>query len=138
MAWNAYLTREEFEQFIQQCLDIKEKLQDTSDEQILLDCIRKQARFESDHVILAYTKFEFPRPEYWSLIEAISKKEICDGRRSLQEFTDIHLQRWSRFAKEAAKKDDITIFECAFLQNHIFELMGFYEKVILIIKNKNL
>ena len=36
--------------------------------------------------------------------------------------------RWDRFAKNALKDDTIYIFECAFLQNHIFELVGVYEK----------
>jgi hypothetical protein len=44
------------------------------------------------------------------------------------EFKAIHLKRWSQFAKEAEQRDEITVFECAFLQNHIFELFGVYEK----------
>lgn len=63
-----------------------------------------------------------------SLIGDVASKEICDGRKSLDEFRDIHLRRWSKFAEQALLNDNIYIFECAFLQNHIFELLGVYEK----------
>ena len=50
--------------------------------------------------------------------------EVYDGRVSLERFSQIHLGRWQKFAESALKENEVNIFECAFLQNHIFELMG--------------
>ena len=94
----------------------------------LISRIQRQTRIEDNNVILAYTKIDFPEDCYWSLIGDVASKEICDGRKSLDEFRDIHLRRWSKFAEQALLNDNIYIFECAFLQNHIFELLGVYEK----------
>jgi len=141
MAWNANLTVEELERFIEKCCDLWEKadtvidkendksdkVQDISKEE-LVKRIMKQVRFEENHAILAYTRIDFPEEKYWSLIDEFASKEMGDGRSSLEDFTQIHLRRWSNFAKEAVKSDIITIFESSFLQNHIFELMGSYEK----------
>ena len=105
-----------------------EKSKKTISKEELINRINLQVRIEDDHIILAYTRIDFPEECYWSLIGDVASKEICYGRRSLEEFRDIHLKRWSRFADEALLNDNIYIFECAFLQNHIFELLGVYEK----------
>lgn len=128
MAWNAYLNEEEYNNFLSKCLAMWENSQKTISREELSNRIEIQARKEDKHVILAYTKINFPEDCYWSLIGEVASKEIYDGRRSLKEFTEIHLKRWERFAKKALLDDAIYIFECAFLQNHIFELLGIYEK----------
>lgn len=126
MAWQAYLTQEEFDNFVEKCLSLWDNDQISKNE--LSNRIRKQARFENSHVILAYTKIEFPDDKYWSIIGDVACKELCDGRSSFETFKNIHLIRWSEFALKANSNEKITIFECAFLQNHIFELMGVYDK----------
>lgn len=128
MAWNAYLSKEEYDDFIAKCSKVWENSSKNISKEELINRINIQSRSEDNNVILAYTKIDFPEVVYWSLIGDIASKEICDGRKSLEEFTEIHLKRWSRFAKEALLTDTIYIFECAFLQNHIFELLGVYEK----------
>lgn len=128
MAWNVYLSEEEYNGFLSKCL----KMWETSDMEIskqeLRNRVEMQARREDNHVILAYTRIDFPKSCYWSLIDEVASKEICDGRKSLKEFTEIDLKRWERFAQQAVIDDVVYIFECAFLQNHIFELLGVYEK----------
>ena len=128
MAWNAYLKEDEYDEFINKCSKMWENSKRTVSKDELINRIERQARREDNHVILAYTRIDFPEECYWSLIGDIASKEIGDGRKSLDEFRDIHLKRWRRFAEEALLNDTIYIFECAFLQNHIFELLGVYEK----------
>ncbi|WP_195988077.1 hypothetical protein [Clostridium sp. D53t1_180928_C8] len=128
MAWNAYLKEEEYNEFIKRCSELWEVSKKSISKEELIYRIQNQARIEDSNVILAYTRIDFPEEIYWSLIDDVASKEICDGRKSLDEFRGIHLKRWSRFAKEALLNDTIYIFECAFLQNHIFELLGVYEK----------
>lgn len=128
MAWNAYLNEEEYSSFLSKCFKIWETSEKTISKEELNYRIEVQARKEDNHVILAYTRIDFPESCYWNLIDEVASKEICDGRRSLREFKEIHLKRWEKFAKNALLDDTIYIFECAFLQNHIFELLGVYEK----------
>jgi hypothetical protein len=128
MAWNAYLTKGEYEHFLDSCHNFLDKRSSDMSWEELQKKIDSQARFEEEHVILAYTRIPFPEPEYWTLIGEVADKELCEGRRSLEEFKAIHLRRWAAYGKEMENKEEITIFECAFLQNHIFELIGTYEK----------
>ena len=128
MAWNACLKEEEYNDFIKKCSKMWEVSKKSINKEELISRIQRQTRIEDNNVILAYTRIDFPEDCYWNLIGDIASKEICDGRKSLDEFRDIHLKRWSKFAEQALLNDNIYIFECAFLQNHIFELLGVYEK----------
>lgn len=129
MAWNACLKEDEYNDFIKKCSEMWEGSKKSISKEELISRIQRQTRIEDNNVILAYTKIDFPEDCYWSLIGDVASKEICDGRKSLDEFRDIHLRRWSKFAEQALLNDNIYIFECAFLQNHIFELLGVYEKI---------
>lgn len=128
MAWNACLKEDEYNDFIKKCSEMWEGSKKSISKEELISRIQRQTRIEDNNVILAYTKIDFPEDCYLSLIGDVASKEICDGRKSLDEFRDIHLRRWSKFAEQALLNDNIYIFECAFLQNHIFELLGVYEK----------
>ena len=128
MAWNACLKEDEYNDFIKKCSEMWEGSKKSISKEELTPRTQRQTRIEDNNVILAYTKIDFPEDCYWSLIGDVASKEICDGRKSLDEFRDIHLRRWSKFAEQALLNDNIYIFECAFLQNHIFELLGVYEK----------
>lgn len=128
MAWHAYLTEEEYETFVSDCLKMYESSDRSISEEELMKRIEKQVRREDDHIILAYTRIDFPDHAYWKLTDVLASREIFDGRCSLDEFTAIHLKRWTRFKEEALKSDQTYIFECAFLQNHIFELLAIHEK----------
>lgn len=128
MAWNACLKEDEYNDFIKKCSEMWEGSKKSISKEELISRIQRQTRIEDNNVILAYTKIDFPEDCYWSLIGDVASKEICDGRKRLDEFRDIHLRRWSKFAEQALLNDNIYIFECAFLQNHIFELLGVYEK----------
>lgn len=101
MAWNAYLNEEEYVDFLSKCFEMWETSEKTISKEELKYRVEVQAQKEDKHVILAYTRIGFPENCYWSLIDEVASKEICDGRRSLKEFKEIHLKRWERFAKKA-------------------------------------
>ncbi len=128
MAWNSYLKEEEYDRFLSKCMEMWEDSKKNISKKELINRIEEQVRREDDYIILAYTRINFPEDSYWNLIDEVASKEVCDGRISLNEFKDIHLRRWRRFANRVLTDDYIYIFECAFLQNHIFELLGVYEK----------
>ncbi len=127
-SWQAFLSEQEYNAFKEQCRNMWEASGQAITWEEVENCIEAQVRREEDALVLAYTKIQFPQEQYWSLIGTVAEKELCDGRSSLQKFQGVHLKRWRRFAKEAVSSNHITIFECAFLQNHIFELLGVYEK----------
>ena len=127
MAWNAYLSMEEYNEFIANVISIWETIKTPSKED-LLEHIKSQTLFEDGHAIIAYTKLGFNDPRYKSLYDDLSAREIYDGKLSLAEFMALLKKRWHAFSKKALNTTNtIYIFECAFLQNQIFELMGFYD-----------
>lgn len=128
MAWQAYLSESEFNQFVEKWLSLWEEEKDSITKDELRKRIEQQARYEFDHVILAYTKIDFPDDKYWRIASEVECKELGDGRSSFHDFKNVHLSRWTRFAKEAEQDEYINIFDCAFLQNHLVELMSVYMK----------
>jgi adenylate kinase family enzyme len=115
MAWNALLSQGEYEDLIRKNKEY-EKI------------IKENSIFERDYVILAYTKLGLNKDQN-DLMKKFEAHEVYDGRVSLDVFKDTHLKRWRKFREEMKKtKDKIIIFECAFLQNHINELLAVHEK----------
>lgn len=117
LAWNALLTKEEYKRLINNNKEYENVLKENS-------------IFEEDYVIVAYTKLGLNKDQN-ELMKYFEAHEVYDGRVSLDIFKEIHLRRWRRFGQEMKKeKDKITIFECAFFQNHINELLAVHEKDI--------
>jgi hypothetical protein len=83
---------------------------------------------EEEFAVVAYTKLGF-YPRENALMEYFENHEVYDGRVPLDVFSRLHLARWRGFA-ERADESSVYIFECAYLQNHINELMGIYDKDI--------
>lgn len=77
-----------------------------------------------EYTYVAYTKLGLT-PEN-SLYKKLESYEVYNGAVSLKVFKEQHLVRWKDFSKQA-QDDTIYIFECAFLQNHLVELMLTYE-----------
>jgi hypothetical protein len=46
---------------------------------------------------------------------------------SFEDFTELFLKRWQSFVGKAEKSDEINIFECAYLQNQLCELIYFFQ-----------
>jgi len=82
--------------------------------------IEKQTTFENDNAIVAYTQVKTENKEFYSELEAF---EVYNARVPDDMFTRLHYDRWSSFGKSAEQRDELNIFECAFLQNHVNELL---------------
>lgn len=118
LAWNALLTKEEYKRLI------------NNNNKEYENVLKENSIFEEDYVIVAYTKLGLNKDQN-ELMKYFEAHEVYDGRVSLDIFKEIHLRRWRRFGQEMKKeKDKITIFECAFFQNHINELLAVHEKDI--------
>lgn len=84
--------------------------------------IRKNMRIEGDNALIAYTLVKTDVHDFFKDFE---KFEVYDNRVSFDIFCKLHYSRWQTFVKQSAEKDELNIFECAFLQNHVSELMNF-------------
>ena len=105
LAWCTWMTEEEYIQFLKRF----EKLQDE---------IRKNTIEENGHFIVSYTKIITDIPNFHKEAE---KFEIYNGRKSLQEMKDIIFDRYRNF------KENGYLFECAFFQNIIEDLILFHQ-----------
>ncbi|MCL2060108.1 MAG: thymidylate kinase [Oscillospiraceae bacterium] len=76
--------------------------------------------FEADTAIIAYTLVETDDKNFYKELAAY---EVYDGRVSDDVFFNRHYDRWRAFAHSAASKNELNIFECAFMQNHVNELL---------------
>ena len=82
--------------------------------------IRNNTVFEGDIAIVAYTLIKTDNRNFYTELESY---EVYDGRVPDGLFFKLHYRRWKSFAEEAKRKDELNIFECAFLQNHVNELL---------------
>ena len=88
------------------------------------DLLTRYTSVEGRYAYVAYTKLGVG--PHHPLFRALKGYEPYQGRVSLDQFKALHLSRWQSFA-ERVKEDAATyIFECAFLQNHVSELMLTY------------
>jgi hypothetical protein len=78
---------------------------------------------EDSYAIIPYTQFPIEDSEFYQLMESY---EVYDNRVDFDTFTQMHHKRWKRFGEKAKIVDEVNVFECAFLQNHINELLLFH------------
>jgi len=76
--------------------------------------------FEGEMAIVAYTQVATDNRGFYKEMAAF---EVYDGRVLDNVFFELHYDRWRSFAHASAEKAERTIFECAFLQNHVNELL---------------
>lgn len=110
LAWLAYLTLEEYNGIL-------------IEYEKYADVLRENSKIEDDMVVVAFTYLGL-RDEN-ELIKYLQSKEIFDGKLSSEDFLNVNLKRWKSFCKQALSDDCVYIFECAFLQNHINELLAY-------------
>lgn len=117
LAWCAYMTKDEYEQMIQNF-------------PLLINRIQTYSNIENQKYIVAYTKIHTDNIEFYKYME---KFEIYGGRREINEFHNIVINRFRNFSTSG------NIFECSFLQNIMDELMLFAmyddEQIIKFYKN---
>ncbi|BES65530.1 hypothetical protein SANA_19690 [Gottschalkiaceae bacterium SANA] len=89
-------------------------------------CLDGNYSLEDDHAVIAYTMLDLSHEgEEW--MTYFEQHEVYDQRIPFEEFQALHFARWKRFGQEA-DPDTITIFECAYLQNHISELLRAHDR----------
>lgn len=70
--------------------------------------------------MIAYTQVKTEDRKFY---EELASFEVYGGRATDSTFYNLHYERWHNFSENALKKDELNIFECAFMQNHINELL---------------
>ena len=126
LAWCTYMTETEYQQALADFPDLIEE-------------IKKRTTIEGDHYILEYTRILAERRDFYEYMERF---EIYNGRRSLEEFKQILLTRYTNFSGSG------NVFECSFFQNTMEELLlyydmteqeivAFYEELFVPLKEKN-
>lgn len=105
LAWCSRMTLEEYEA-------AKKKFPEVADE------IQKWSKEEAEHMIVAYTRIITDYPGFHKYMEQF---EIYNGRRTLNELKEIVLQRYENF------KEKGNIFECAFFQNIVEDMILFHQ-----------
>ncbi|MBR3771561.1 MAG: hypothetical protein IKL07_04775 [Clostridium sp.] len=123
MAWQAYLTKEEYHRFVAECLDVWMSSKQTITDEELIRRIEVQSQTENGHVAIAYRNINFPEPQYQELIKWLETKEIFRNGLAFEQFRELNFERWSRFAHNMQLRKETAIFESSFLQNSILELM---------------
>lgn len=104
LAWCSYMTPVQYQETLAKYPDIQEE-------------IRKWTATEGEYYIVAYTRIITDYPGFHKDLE---QYEIYNGRRSLQELKDIVLRRYEAFSGEG------NIFECAFFQNIVEDMILFH------------
>lgn len=127
MAWQAYLTKEEYHQFIAECLNLWMMSKQSISDDELIRRIEEQSWCEGGHVTMAYQKIHFPEDIYGKLTKKLVDKEINRGKVSFEQYRKIHLEKWNKFGQDMMVKNETAIFESSFLQDHIFEILCSYE-----------
>ena len=107
LAWNARLPLEELENIL-------------APYSVFRADIDKNTHIEDGYAIISYTHVTTGTPEFY---KAMEDREVYDSRIPFPEFRELIHKRWLAFGTQAKAKDELTIFECAFLQNQVTELM---------------
>jgi hypothetical protein len=87
--------------------------------------IKANSQIEHGYAMIAYLRI---RDRTKAFHDEMESYEVYDRRAEWEVFRDLHLYRWHAFAESHATKDEIAVFECALLQNHINEALFFYSK----------
>lgn len=61
------------------------------------------------------------------LLADVAQYDIYDGILPLERHCEVHLCRWREFVKAQLHRDEITIFECCFIQNPLTAMLGRYD-----------
>ena len=115
LTWHAYLTKDEFDKLISKYTEQAEE-------------IYSYSIIENGYVLVPYTKFGLA-PYENDLTRYLKAHEVCYGNTPsvfIEVFTRVFCKRWERYASKIALKDEINIFESAYFQHHIHDLMRLY------------
>ncbi len=105
LAWCSHMTEQEYQEALSKYPDIEDE-------------IRKWTKEENGYYVVAYTRIITDYPGFHKYMENF---EIYNGRRSFEEFKSIIFERFERF------KENKCLFECAFLQNIVEDMILFHQ-----------
>ena len=105
LAWCTWMTKEEYEAVLEKYAEIRSE-------------IEKYAVEENGHYVIAYTKIITDIPNFHKDLESY---EIYNGRKDFAEWREIVFSRFERFRETGY------LFECAFFQNIMEDLILFHE-----------
>lgn len=107
LAWTARLCQKDYEEMLRRY----EKH---------TPAIQSQTHWEEGFALVSYTQLQnIP----FAFYEEMAAYEVYDLRSTPEEFCRLHQQRWKTFGQKAAREPRITLFECAFFQNQLNELL---------------
>ena len=107
LAWNAYIPVEKLDSILAPYENFRDE-------------IDKHIHIEGNYAIVPYTQVKTKSQPFLKDMEAY---EVYNNRVPFEVFGSLHRKRWAAFSQLVEHKDELTIFECAFLQNHVSELM---------------
>ncbi len=107
LAWSARIPMAQYEKVLEQYASLRED-------------IEKNTVVEGEFAITAYTQVRTSQIDYY---EEMAAFEVYNGRVSDDVFLNVHYDRWSEFGRAAKAGKGLHIFECAFMQNHVEELL---------------
>lgn len=105
LAWCSYMTHEQYKKAIKEWPQLEIK-------------IKENSKLEDSHYIVSYTRIHTDNHDFFRYME---QYELYGGRRNIKDFSNIVFERFRRFNGAG------NVFECAFFQNIIEELMLFAE-----------
>lgn len=105
LAWCTWLTKAEYESVLERYAEIRDE-------------IEKNTVEENEHYVIAYTKIITDIPNFHKDLE---QYEIYNGRKDFEEWKEIVLTRFEGFRGTGY------LFECAFFQNIMEDLILFHE-----------
>ena len=105
LAWCTWLTKEEYEAILEKYAEIRDE-------------IEKYTVEENEHFVIAYTKVITDIPNFHKDLETY---EIYNGRKEFAEWKEIIFNRFEKFRGTGY------LFECAFFQNIMEDLILFHE-----------
>jgi hypothetical protein len=112
LAWHSCVPIAEYEKLLQTFPEYQESL-------------RHYTSVEDTYAYVTYGKLGL-LPDHPLFIK-LKSLEPYNGQVSLEEFKKLHFSRWKKFGEQT--HEDVTyIFECAYLQNHIVELILTYQQ----------
>lgn len=105
LAWCTWMTKDEYESVLEKYSEIRDE-------------IIKYTVKEKEHFVIAYTKIITDIPNFHKDLE---NYEIYNGRKQFEEWKEIIFSRFEKFRGTGY------LFECAFFQNIMEDLILFHE-----------
>lgn len=113
LAWCSHMNKSDFDNLLKKYRHLEKE-------------IMKFTEKKNDYYITAYTKIKIKDKSDIQLYKDFSLHEVYKFD-NIDDFKNIHINLYNYFNKEC-KEDDLYIFECVLLQNHINELILRYNK----------